>query len=119
ARLRGMLSGAGPLPLAALLIVVTARPSPMPAEVARLLDDLAAGGAHTLELQPLKSGEVAVLAGRVLGAPPGPVLTAMLAKAGGNPLWAVAMLRSLADEGMLSRAGDSVEATTSAMPASL
>ena len=43
----------------------------------------------------------------------------MLAKAGGNPLWAVAMLRSLADEGMLRRAGDSVEATTSELPASL
>ena len=43
----------------------------------------------------------------------------MLAKAGGNPLWAVAMLRSLADEGMLRRAGDIVEATTSELPASL
>jgi DNA-binding CsgD family transcriptional regulator len=43
----------------------------------------------------------------------------MLAKAGGNPLWARAMLRSLADEGMLRRAGDSVEATASGLPASL
>jgi tetratricopeptide (TPR) repeat protein len=43
----------------------------------------------------------------------------MLAKAGGNPLWARAMLRSLADEGMLRRAGDSVEATTSELPTSL
>ena len=60
-----------------------------------------------------------MLACHVLGASPGPALTAMLAKAGGNPLWAVAMLRSLADEGMLRRAGDSVEATTSELPASL
>jgi DNA-binding CsgD family transcriptional regulator len=87
--------------------------------VVRLLDDLAAGGARTLQLQPLKSGEVAVLARHVLGASPGPALTAMLAKAGGNPLWAVAMLRSLADERMLRRAGDSVEATTSELPASV
>jgi predicted ATPase len=43
----------------------------------------------------------------------------MLAKAGGNPMWAVALLRSLADEGMLRRAGDSVEATTSELPTSL
>src|SRR5215471_7465945 len=119
ASLSAILSVARQLPLAALLVVVTARPSPMPAEVARLLDDLAAGGARTLELQPLTSGEVAVLAGRVLGASAGPVLTAMLAKAGGNPLWAVAMLRSLADEGMLARAEDSVEATTAELPASL
>ena len=119
ASLLAILSVARQLPLAALLVVVTARPSPLPAEVVRLLDDLAAGGARTLHLQPLKSDDVAVLAGHVLGASPGPALTAMLAKAGGNPLWAVAMLRSLADEGMLRRAGDSVEATTSELPASL
>ena len=119
ASLLAILSVARQLPLAALLVVVTARPAPQPAEVARLLDDLAARGARTLQLQPLKSGDVATVACHVLGAPPGPVLTAMLAKAGGNPLWAVAMLRSLADEGMLCRAGDSVEATTSELPASL
>src|SRR6516165_5264086 len=119
ASLLAILSVVRQLPLAALLVVVTARPSPLPAEVTRLLDDLAAGGARTLHLQPLTPGEVAVLAGHVLGAPPGPALTAMLAKAGGNPLWAVAMLRSLADEGMLRRAEDSVEATTSELPASL
>ena len=119
ASLLAILSVARQLPLAALLVVVTARTSPLPAEVVRLLDDLAAGGARTLQLQPLKSGEVAVLAGHVLGASPGPALTALLAKAGGNPLWAVAVLRSLADEGLLRRAGDSVEATTAELPASL
>jgi len=119
ASLLAILSVARQLPLAALLVVVTARPSPQPAEVVRLLDDLAAGGARTLQLQPLKSGDVTVLAGHVLGAFPGAGLTAMLAKAGGNPLWAVAMLRSLAEEGMLRRAGDRVEATTSELPASL
>ncbi len=117
--LLAILSVVRQLPLAALLVVVTARPSPLPAEVARLLDDLAAGGARTLRLQPLTSGDVGVLACHVLGAPAGPALTAMLAKAGGNPLWAVAMLRSLADEAMLRRDGDSVEAMTSELPASL
>ena len=107
------------LPLAALLVVVTARPSPMPVEVVRLLDDLAAGGASTVQLQPLKSDDVAVLAGQVIGASPGPALSAMLAKAGGNPLWAAAMVRSLSDEGMLRRDGDAVEVTTSELPASL
>ncbi len=107
------------LTLSALLVVVTARPAPLSAEAARLLDDLSAAGAHTLQLRPLTSGEVAALACRVLGAPAGPALTRMLAKAGGNPLWAVAMLGSLADEAALRRGGDGVEATTSELPASL
>ena len=119
ASLLAILSVVRQLPLAPLLVVVTARPSPLPAEVVRLLDDLTAGGARTLQLQPLTSGDVAVLARHVLGASPGPVLTATLSKAGGNPLWARAILRSLADEGMLRRAGDSVEATASGLPASL
>jgi hypothetical protein len=119
ASLLAILSVVRRLPLAALLVVVTARPSPLPAEVIRLLDDLAAAGARTVQLQPLQADEVAVLAGLVLGAPPGSALTAMLAKAGGNPLWAVAMLRSLAHEGALRRVGDSIEATTSELPASL
>src|SRR5258706_282177 len=85
ASLLAILSVARQLPFAALLVVVTARPSPLPAEVARLLDDLAAGGARTLQLQPLTPGDVAVLARHVLGASPGPALTAMLANAGGKP----------------------------------
>src|SRR6516225_1870432 len=119
ASLLTIMSVARQLPLAALLVVVTARPSPMPAEVIRLLDDLAAGGARTLQLHPLKPDDVAVLARDVLGASPGATLTTMLAKAGGNPLWAMAMLRSLAEEGMLHRTGDTVEATTQELPASL
>jgi DNA-binding CsgD family transcriptional regulator len=107
------------LPLSRLLVVVTARPSPLSTEVVRLLDDLTAVGAHALQLRPLTSDEVAALASHVLGAPPGPVLTALLAKTGGNPLWAVAMLRSFADEGLLCRTADVVEATTSEVPASL
>jgi len=117
--LLAILSVTRQLPLAALLVVVTARPSPQPAEVVRLLDDLAAGGARDLRLQPLKPDEVAVLAADMLRASPGPALTAMLAKAGGNPLWAVAMVRSLVDGGMLRRVGDSVEPTTFELPASL
>jgi DNA-binding CsgD family transcriptional regulator len=107
------------LPLAALLVLVTARSSPLPSEVGRLLDDLEAGGAHTLRLEPLKPDDVGVLAGQMLGASPGPALAAMLAKAGGNPLWAVALLRSLTDGAMLRRVGDSVEPTTFELPASL
>jgi DNA-binding CsgD family transcriptional regulator len=119
ASLLALLSVARQLPLAPLLVVVTARTAPLPAEVARLLDDLAAGGAHAVRLRPLTADDLAVLARQMLGAAPGPALTAMLAKAGGNPLWAVAMLRALTDGGMLRRDGDTVEPTTFELPASL
>jgi len=119
ASLLAILAVARQLTLAPLLVVVTTRTSPLPAEVVRLLDDLAAGGARTLRLQPLASDEVAVLARQMLEASPGPALTAMLAKAGGNPLWVVAMLRSLSDGGMLHRDGNGVEPTTFELPASL
>lgn len=107
------------LPLSALLVVVTVRPSPLSPEVAQLLEDLADEGARTLQLQPLTSDEVATLARQRLGAPPGPALTDVLAKSGGNPLWAVAMLRSLDDEGLLRRTGENIETTTSELPPSL
>lgn len=119
ASLLTLLSIARRLPLAPLLAVVTTRPSPLPGDVARLLDDLAAGGGRTLRLQPLTADDVAALASHVLGAPPGPGLTAMLAKAGGSPLWATAMLRSLADEGALSRASDHIDVASADLPASL
>ena len=117
ASLLTILSIARRLPLAPLLAVVTTRPSPLPGEVVRLLDDLAAGGGHTLRLPPLTPDDVAALAvSHVLGASPGPRLTAMLAKAGGNPLWATAMLRSMADEGLLRHASDEVDVTSSDLP---
>jgi DNA-binding CsgD family transcriptional regulator len=119
ASLLTILSLARQLPLAPLLVVLTTRPSPLSAEVVRLLDDLTAAGATTLRLQPLTADDVAVLAGQLLGASSGPALATMLAKAGGNPLWVVAMVRALSEQGMLRRAGQSVEVTTSELPASL
>ncbi len=119
ASLLAILSVVRQLPLEPVLVVVTTRPSPLPAEVVRFLDDVAVGGARTLPLHPLSPDEVAVLARESLGHGPGPALTAMLAKAGGNPLWVVATLRALADGGMLHRDGDDLEPTTFELPASL
>ena len=119
ASLLAILSVVRQLSLEPVLVVVTTRPSPLPAEVVRFLDDVAAGGARALRLHPLSSDEVAVLTHELLGHAPGPALTAMLAKAGGNPLWVVAMLRALADGGMLRREGDGVEPTTFELPTSL
>lgn len=119
ASLLTILSVTRQLPLAPLLTVVTTRPSPLRGEVVRLLDDLAAGGGRTLRLSPLTAADVLVLASSMLGAPPGPRLAAMLDKAGGNPLWATALLRSLVDEGALHLTAESVDVTSSDLPASL
>ncbi len=119
ASLLAISSVARQLPLSPLLVVVTARPSPLSGEAVRLLDDLSAAGAHTVQLRGLTASDVAGLAQHVLGAAPGPELTTLLARAGGNPLWAVAMLGALDDDGLLERAGNCVEATTSELPASL
>jgi DNA-binding CsgD family transcriptional regulator len=107
------------LPLSPLLVVVTTRPSPLSAEAVRLLDDLAVAGACTVTLEPLRADDVATLARRELGAPPGVRLLALLDKTGGNPLWVTAMLRALDDEGLLRRDDDEVEAVTSELPASM
>ncbi len=104
---------------APLLLVVTTRPAPQPAELVELLDELAAAGACVMPLRALSSDETDGLACRELGASPGPGLTAALARASGNPLWVVAMLRSLSDEGMLRRDGDTIELTSSELPDSL
>lgn len=106
--------------LSPVLLVVSTRPSPLSSDVVRLLDDLTAAGARVLHLGPLDVGEVTALAARELGGPPGPTLTALLAKAGGNPLWATSVLRALEEEGMLRRSGDAlVETTSSELPSSL
>jgi DNA-binding CsgD family transcriptional regulator len=119
ASLLALLSVTRQLSLAPLLTVVTTRPSPLPGGVVRLLDDLAAGGGRTLCLAPLTADEVTALATHELGAPPGPRLTAMLAKAGGNPLWVTAILRSLAADGALRWSSAEVDVTVSELPASL
>lgn len=107
------------LPLAPLLVVTTARPAPQAAELVRLLDDLEAGGATPVRLRALPSDDVAELTRHVLGAVPGPILTGMVAKANGNPLWVEAILRSLAEEGRLRWSRDGVDAAAAELPASL
>ena len=107
------------LSLSPLLLVVSIRPSPLSPDVVRLLDDLTTAGARTVRLHPLDADEVTALAARELGAPPGPSLAALLDKAGGNPLWAKAILRTLADEEMLTRTDATVETTGSELPSSL
>ncbi len=108
------------LSLSPLLVVVSTRASPLSSEVVRLLEDLTAAGARTVSLGALGAVDMAALAAGVLGAPPGPALTVLLDKAGGNPLWAKAILRTLEQEKMLRGTDDGrIETTGTELPASL
>lgn len=119
ASLRTISSVARQLVLSPVLVVVTARPAPLSPDAIRLLEDLMERGAERVRLEPLTDDDVAALARHELGAPAGPALSVLLAKAGGNPLWTVAILRSLADEGLLEPTDDGIEATTAELPASV
>jgi DNA-binding CsgD family transcriptional regulator len=84
-----------------LLLVASLRPAPRSAELDQLLNDVLAAGARIIRLGAFGPDEVRALAGAELGTSPGPELMAVLARAGGNPLWVVEILRSLSDEGLL------------------
>ena len=102
-----------------LLLAVSMRPAPRSGDLTQLLDDLLEVGATSISLDPLSSPEVDSLVHAELGVPPGPELSAIVAKAGGNPLWVVEILRSLAAEGRLDRESDVAEVTGSELPDSL
>ena len=114
--LRSMMHGLGRAPL---LVVASFRPAPRTAELDQVLGDALGADASMLRLRLLSSDQVDVVARGELGEPPGPALSAMLAKAGGNPLWVVEIVRSLSTEGLLSHGAGVVEATTTELPDSL
>ncbi|MEY2476984.1 MAG: hypothetical protein QOG87_2299 [Actinomycetota bacterium] len=113
---RGLVLGLGHVPL---LVVVTLRPAPRAPELDQLLDECESAGARRLSLGSLRPADVEELVQVELGLPPGPLLTSILAKAGGNPLWLVEILRSLSSEGWLRRGDDVAEATADQLPDSL
>ncbi len=102
-----------------LLLVGTLRPAPRSRELDQLLDECLSAGARLIPLRSLASHDVDALVRAHLGLPPGPLLTSMLDKAGGNPLWLVEILRSLSIEGWLRRSPEFAEATADELPGSL
>ena len=102
-----------------LLLVVSLRPSPRSGELKQLLDDLLEVGAHPISLDPFSDSEIDTLVQAELGSRPGPGLVAIVAKAGGNPLWAVEIVRSLSAEGRLQQESDVAEVTGPELPDSL
>jgi tetratricopeptide (TPR) repeat protein len=96
-----------------LLMVATCRPE--------LLDrrpDWAGGDRMTVPLQPLSDGDTARLVADLLETgelPPG-LRSALLARAGGNPLFAEEYVRLLLDRGLLRQSADGFELTSETLP---
>ncbi|MFT7840442.1 BTAD domain-containing putative transcriptional regulator [Saccharothrix sp. BKS2] len=76
-----------------LLLVGSARPVPNRPEVARLRRVAESVGGTVLDLAPLGEADVAGMVAGLVGAPPGPGLREIAARAGGNPLY----VREVAD----------------------
>ncbi|TDV42214.1 helix-turn-helix transcriptional regulator [Actinophytocola oryzae] len=84
-----------------LLLLATSRPAPYRATVARLHDLARERGGELVDLGPLGTDDVREVAGHLLGGPPGPLLTAELARAGGNPLYVRELVDSLVRDGLV------------------
>jgi DNA-binding SARP family transcriptional activator len=85
-----------------LLLVGATRPVPHRAEVDRLRDDVTARGGTVLDLGPLAEPDVAGMVDELVGAPPGPHLRAVTARATGNPLYVREIADSLLRDGAIA-----------------
>jgi DNA-binding CsgD family transcriptional regulator len=101
-----------------VLLVGVCRPVPRRPALIRLrqtIKDLAASGhAELIRIPPLPQDAVDELVGRVVGAPPGPRLRALVSQAAGNPLYIREILHALTREHVLDRDGQLVDARDSA-----
>jgi DNA-binding CsgD family transcriptional regulator/tetratricopeptide (TPR) repeat protein len=84
-----------------LLLVGTSRPVPCRATVARLRELVGERHGEVVDLGPLDHADVDRIAGTVLDAAPGPRLSGELARAGGNPLYALELLDALMHDGLV------------------
>src|SRR5580698_10235820 len=96
--LRMLTQWLAPLPVAWLIAV---RPNQGAPQIRRALAELAAAGAATIRLTPLKASAVAEVAADVLGAPAGGDLLRTLADVQGNPFLIVDLLAGLREENLV------------------
>ncbi len=87
---------AGQMPL---LLTGSLRPGTAREDLKRLRRVVTSSAGSVVELGPLPDGEVAGLAGSLVGGPPGQRLAEFLAQAGGNPLYARELAEGLVREG--------------------
>ena len=83
-------------------LVCSTRVPPRPAEVDHALTSMLRRGAVHLELPPLHPETVTALVVEAVGGSVGPRLKGLAARAGGNPLLVVELLRALLQEGAIS-----------------
>jgi DNA-binding CsgD family transcriptional regulator len=84
-----------------LLLVAACRTEPLRAEAAKARRTLEAQGAVVVRLGPLSRPETVALVRELVGAPPGPGLTRLAVRAGGNPLYVRELVDVLVREGRL------------------
>lgn len=102
------------------LVLCTARPSPRPAELERVVHAAREHGATLLTLGPLPASEITAIATSLLGATPGRNLQRKLAACGGNPLFARTLLDALrSDEAIAQSADGTVEVADERAPEAL
>lgn len=107
------------LPHLPLGLVCALRPLPRSDELERVVAELTAGGALHLTLRPLAESDVRLLVQGNVGAPPGPELLRLLARAGGNPFYVKELVSILLGEGAIDVSGDVAEVTRTSAPLSL
>lgn len=94
------------LPVVALL---TYRPYPRVPEIEALVVELTEEAEPHLVIPPLVDADTAALIASLVCGVPGPRLLAHGAKAGGNPLFVIELVRALRDEGALEHAEGGIE----------
>ncbi|MFD6156121.1 helix-turn-helix transcriptional regulator [Nocardia sp. NPDC060256] len=88
----------GKLPL---LLVLAVPPLPRQRGLSGLLAEFESGGAELIRLEPLRDSDIAVLVELSLGTAAGPLLSAAVASAGGNPLYVTELVTGMSQAGML------------------
>jgi predicted ATPase/DNA-binding CsgD family transcriptional regulator len=86
------------LAASSVMWLLSRRPWPSTPALDGVRSALVAGGATTIELEPLSTGTVAAVAADLLGAAPDSALLGLLEKCGGNPYMVVELLRMLDDQ---------------------
>ncbi len=84
-----------------LLLVAASRPMPRRPASAQLRRALIKGNAAVITLGPLPQGDIDMLAKHLVGGTPGPSLSQLIDRAGGNPLYLREIMDSVAREGLL------------------
>ncbi len=102
-----------------LFLAGTARPSPRPPTLARLVQAMAERGASPMALGPLDAVAVAALLAETVGATPGPRLARQATTAGGNPFFVTELVAALRASGSIEADGEGAEINAVALPPAL